>query len=148
MSRWMKAERGAQLIEMAILTPFLLLVLLGATDFARVSYYAITLANAARAGAQFATQSSLAAMNTAGIQAAAELEAENIGTISVVSSLSCRCPGSPTVVSCTAGATCAGDAVKELYTTVTASRTFETLVSWPGIPSPVALSKTATMRVQ
>jgi Flp pilus assembly protein TadG len=132
---------------MAVLTPFLLVVLLGATDFARVSYYAITLANAARAGAQFATQSSLAALNVAGIKAAADLEAENIGTITVVSSLSCRCPGSATIVSCTTG-TCPGEAVKELYTTVTASRSFVTLVSWPGIPSPVALSKTSIMRVQ
>jgi Flp pilus assembly protein TadG len=147
MSRWLRRERGAQLIEMAVLTPFLLVVLLGATDFARVSYYAITLANAARAGAQFATQSSLAALNVAGIKAAADLEAENIGTITVVSSLSCRCPGSATIVSCTTG-TCPGEAVKELYTTVTASRSFVTLVSWPGIPSPVALSKTSIMRVQ
>ena len=147
MSRWLKKERGAQLIEMAILTPFLLLVLLGATDFARVSYYAITLANAARAGAQFATQSSVAAFNTAGIKAAAELEATNIGAISVSSSLACRCPGSAVVVDCTTGA-CPSSAVKELYSSVTASQTFTTLVSWPGIPSPIDLTRTSTMRVQ
>jgi Flp pilus assembly protein TadG len=147
MSQWLKRERGAQLIEMAILTPFLLLVLLGATDFARVSYHAITLANAARAGAQFGTFSSAHALNTAGIQAAAELEAANIGAIVATSSLACRCPGSATVVSCTVGS-CTGDAVKELYISVTASRTFTTLVSWPGVPSALDLSRTATMRVQ
>ncbi len=147
MSRWTKTERGAQLIEMAILTPFLLLVLLGSTDFARVAYHAITLANAARAGAQFATFSSVAAFNTAGIKAAADLEAENIGTITVASNLYCRCPTGTTVVSCTVG-TCPASAVKELYIDVTASRTFTTLVTWPGVPSPIALSRTATMRVQ
>ena len=147
MSQWLKRERGAQLIEMAILTPFLVFVLLGATDFARVSYYAITVANAARAGAQFGTQSSLAALNAAGIKAAAEVEATNIAPINVTSSLACRCPGSTVVVSCTVGA-CTGDAVKELYTSVTASKTFTTLVGWPGIPSPIALSRTSTMRVQ
>lgn len=148
MSRWLKKERGAQLVEMAILTPFLVFVLLGATDFARVSYHAITLANAARAGAQFATQSSAAAKNTVAIQTAAELEAANIGTISVSSSLDCRCPGSAAVVACTPAPACSGGAVKELYVNVTASRTFTTLVTWPGIPSPIALSRTSTMRVQ
>jgi Flp pilus assembly protein TadG len=147
MSGWTKTERGAQLIEMAILTPFLLLVLLGSTDFARVAYHAITLANAARAGAQFGSFSSAAALNPAGIKAAADLEAENLGTITVTSSLACRCPGSATVVSCTVGA-CTGNAVKELYITVTASRMFTTLVTWPGVPSSVDLSRTATMRVQ
>lgn len=148
MSGWTKTERGAQLLELAILTPFLVLVLLGSTDFARVAYHAITLANAARAGAQFATFSPAAALNTAGIKAAAELEAENIGAITVASNLYCRCPTGTTVVSCTVG-TCTGiNAVKELYIDVTASRTFTTLVTWPGVPSPIALSRTATMRVQ
>lgn len=147
MSGWTKTERGAQLIEMAILTPFLVLVLLGSTDFARVAYHAITLANAARAGAQFATFSSAAALNTAGIKAAADLEAENLGAITVASNLYCRCPTTTAVVSCTVGA-CTGNAVKELYIDVTASRTFTTLVTWPGVPSPIALSRTATMRVQ
>jgi Flp pilus assembly protein TadG len=148
MSGWTKKERGAQLVEMAILTPFLVFVLLGAGDFARVSYYAITLANAARAGAQFATQSSAAAKMTAAIQTAAELEAANIGTIGVSSTLDCRCPGSTTVVACTPSPACTGDAVKELYVNVTATTTFTTLITWPGIPSPIDLSRTSTMRVQ
>ena len=147
MSHWHKSERGAQLVEMAILTPFLVLVMLGATDFARISYHAITLSNAARAGAQYATQNAAAAANAAAIKAATEFEAQDIGVITVTSSLFCRCPGSAVVVSCTVGA-CAGGAAKELYTSVTASQIFRTLAPYPGVPSSIDLSRNAIMRVQ
>jgi hypothetical protein len=151
------SERGTQMVELAVLLPFLVLVLLGATDFARASYYAITITNAARSGAQYAAHNAASAINTAGIVAAAELEAqnlpirvedgENIGSITVTSSIFCKCPGGTAPVSCTVGA-CGGSAAKELYTSVTASRTFATLFDYPGIPSEIDLSRNATMRVQ
>ena len=147
MSQRLRSERGTQLVEMAILAPFLVVLMLGSTDFARASYHAITLANAARAGAQFATQNSAAAANAVGIRSAAEFEAQNIGAITVVSSIFCRCPGSTVVVSCTVGA-CAGGAGKELYTSVTASQIFLTLAPYPGVPSSIPMSRNATMRVQ
>jgi Flp pilus assembly protein TadG len=46
-------QRGQSLVEMAILTPVILLILLGAIDFGRVFYSYITITNAARVGAQF-----------------------------------------------------------------------------------------------
>jgi Flp pilus assembly protein TadG len=141
------SERGTQMVELAVLLPFLVLVLLGSTDFARASYYAITVTNAARSGAQYAAHNAVSAINTAGIRAAAEFEAQNIGSITVASSIFCKCPGGTAPVSCTVG-TCGGGAARELYTSVTATRTFETLFDYPVIPSEIAISRNATMRVQ
>lgn len=52
----MSTETGAALVEMALVMPLLLLMALGAGDFGRVMYTAITLAHAARAGAAYGAQ--------------------------------------------------------------------------------------------
>ena len=147
MSKRLGSERGSQMVELALLLPFLVVLMLGSTDFARAAYYAITLSHAARAGAQYATQSGAHSINTAGIQAAAQMEAQNIGSISVVSGTFCQCPGSTVQVSCTVG-TCTGDAAKLSFATVTASRTFETIAPYPAVPSSIDMSRTAVMRIQ
>ena len=72
MSARLKTEKGTQLIEMAMLSPFLVALALGATDFARVAYWSITVANAARTGAQYAIQSELHSNKTAQIQTAGQ----------------------------------------------------------------------------
>jgi hypothetical protein len=55
-------RRGQALVEMALLTPFLLLICLGCADLGRVFYTAVSLTNAAREAAKAA---SLAATNPA-----------------------------------------------------------------------------------
>ncbi len=56
-SRWSGGRtRGQALVELALITPILMLVLLGAVDLGRVFYASITITNAAREGAQAASQ--------------------------------------------------------------------------------------------
>jgi Flp pilus assembly protein TadG len=152
-TRRIKSERGTQLVEMAMLCPFLVLLALGATDFARVSYTSITLANAARTGAQYALQSSIHAIDNAKIQTAACDEADDLDpstncVITVASSRFCRCPGATGVVGCGASPACTANAPKEVYATVTATKTFNTLVNYPGIPASVPMTRQATLRIQ
>ena len=55
--RWAGGRtRGQALVELALITPILMLVLLGAVDLGRVFYASITITNAAREGAQAASQ--------------------------------------------------------------------------------------------
>jgi len=49
-------ERGANLVEMAILLPLLLLFLVGIADFGRAYHTYITMINAAREGARLAVE--------------------------------------------------------------------------------------------
>jgi Flp pilus assembly protein TadG len=138
-------ERGTVAVELAIALVFLFLLAFGITDFGRVFYWGITLDGAARAGVGYGVQNNGVAGDTAGIEQAAKNEAEDIGEITVSSSRTCKCP-SGTTISCTAA--CPGSAVPEVYVQVTASTTFNTLVSYPGIPNEIALSRTAMFRVQ
>lgn len=48
-------NRGQELLEFALVFPILLLFVLGATDFVRIFFSAIVIANAAREGARYAT---------------------------------------------------------------------------------------------
>lgn len=97
--RWRNA-RGANLVEMALVVPLLLLLLMGAADLGRVFYAHIAITNAAREAARYASRFP---DNEQGIQDVARNEAANGGiTLSddgiEISSLS-AVPGDPIRVS-------------------------------------------------
>ena len=99
-----------------------------------------------RAGAAYGAQSNGYTGDTGGIQQAAEEETQNIAPIAVTSQRICECTGG-TPVSCKA-ASCGTYGVPRAFVEVTTTRTFQTLVPFPGIPGTVALSRTAKVRVQ
>lgn len=70
-----RGERGANLVEFAIVAPLLVLLLLGIADIGRAFYSYITITNAAREGVRFASRFP---DNLANIQAAAIRE--TVGT--------------------------------------------------------------------
>ena len=139
-------DSGAALVEMTMVMPLLLLMALGVGDFGRIMYAAITLSHAARAGAAYGAQSNGYAGDVPGILQAAQDEAQNIAPITVTSQRVCECPGGA-AVSC-ALASCAGYGAPRAFVEVTVSRTFSTLVPFPGVPSSVPLSRTAKVRLQ
>ena len=129
------------------LTPLLLLVVLGICDFGRVYYTAITLTHAARAGAAYGSQSNASASDFAGIEQAAREEAQDVdGGITIAAERLCEYPGGGPV-DCVTGICVAGVA-PELYVKVTASKTFKTIVSYPGIPNTLPMSREAIVRAQ
>jgi Flp pilus assembly protein TadG len=147
--RWtagVRSDSGAALIELAVVTPLLLLMALGIGDFGRVVYDSIVLSHAARAGAHYGAQSNATTADSAGIRQAALQEAQNIPTIGVTSLRICECPGTGEV-SCTT-ATCGAYGVPQVFVQVTTTATFETLSRYPGIPASVPLSRTARVRRQ
>jgi Flp pilus assembly protein TadG len=52
----MQEQDGQSLVEFALALPVLLLILLGLADFGRAFYYTTAIANAARAGAEYAAK--------------------------------------------------------------------------------------------
>ncbi len=130
---------------MALLTPLLLLMLLGVADFARVFYVSTTVTHAARAGAQYGAQSNGTAGDSANIVQAAAQEAQDLRAISITTQRFCTCSNG-TAVDCITG-TCPGEA-PQLYVSVTANKVFKTLMPYPGIPNSVVLTRQAVLRVQ
>jgi Flp pilus assembly protein TadG len=58
-------QGGQSLVEFALALPLLLVVLLGLADFGRAFYYTTAIANAARAGAEFAAHATVNSPNAA-----------------------------------------------------------------------------------
>jgi Flp pilus assembly protein TadG len=81
------AERGQALIEMALVTPLLIALLLGIIEVGRYAELSIVVADSARTGAIYGAQNLVTAVDTVGIQNAAQNDA-NLGANLIVSSTS------------------------------------------------------------
>lgn len=125
-----KSESGQGLVELALLTPMLVLILLGAVDFGRVFSASIQVTNAAREGAYFGARSFENAEDSAAIENVAIADSSSIFGID------------PTVSSTTGVDDNGYD-----FVAVTVTYAFEPLVPYPGIPEEIDLSKTVTMRI-
>ncbi len=125
-------ERGQNAVEFALLLPLLMLVVFGVLDLGRVFFAAITIANAARAGARYAAQHP---SDPNGAIAIAQAEAQGQG-------INLADPTTSSVtVSCPQG--CAS--AQPIQVTVSYS---VTLVMGFVLPSPVQVSNTVEMQVQ
>ncbi len=143
---------GQSILEFAFLLPVLCLLLLGIIEVGRYAYISILVGNAARAGVAYGAQDRMSAANSAGIVTAARNDFQSNGqdpsTLVVTPAYSCACSnaGSMSTVTCTVGACPAGQQfIASLQ--VTASGTFTGLFNYPGIPSSMTMSRTATMRI-
>ncbi|MGH8013726.1 MAG: TadE/TadG family type IV pilus assembly protein [Candidatus Binataceae bacterium] len=138
-------ERGQSAVELALLAPVLILILLAAADFGRLFYTSIAVSNAARAGAQYGAQSVITAADANGMVAAAQSDGTNIADLTA-SAQQCTCQNSTSVALCPA-AYCVGD-TWATFVEVDTHATFNTLLSYPGVPSSVPLSGKAVMQVE
>ena len=121
-------RRGVAAVELALLLPLLAFLFVVAVDFSRVYYDGVILNNCARNGALYGCDSPTNAADTAGIRAAALTDAGNLSPAPDVSS--------------TTGTDAAGS-----YVEVTVTYQFQTITSYPGIPSPISLTRKVRMRV-
>lgn len=131
------SEEGQALIETVLSVPLLLIVLLAGTEFARATYAAIEVSNAAKAAAQYAAMNGGATVDTGGIQAAAQNDSPNLANAvtATLSSDTCVCSGAEsTTVTCnpTSGPVCATGRVMETVT-VTTQATFRPLMHWGNV---------------
>src|ERR1019366_1494941 len=69
---------GQSLVEVALTAPILILMFLGAAEFARIAFAAIEVSNAARAAVAYGAQNVSTAGDSSGIQTAATMDAGDI----------------------------------------------------------------------
>jgi len=123
------SRRGAATVELALVLPFLVFLLVASVDFARVFYYSIAVANCARNGAMFGSNSALAdLLPYSSITEAALAEAKGLDV--------------PPTVQSREGIDGQGNEFVE----VTVNYLFRTVTNFPGIPSSVNISRTVRMR--
>lgn len=144
----MRCRGGSALIELALCLPVLLLVFFGIADFGRVFYFSVELTSAAWAGAEYANANASHYSDSAGIQAAAQADAQDIAPITVSSMKFCKC-SSGSDVSCSG--TCMSGAV-QIYVRVTASKPFNSLFNFTytnlSTPQSTPVGHTVTLRVK
>jgi Flp pilus assembly protein TadG len=140
------AQSGQALLEVALVTPLLLLLAVGIIEIGRYAYYSILVADAARAGAQYGAQNLATAADTAGIQTAAENDGQSLPELKVTVQQECGCTGSSIGGACPA-TSCASPNHSLVYVKVTVTGKFKSLFKYPGIPKSIHCDSTELMRV-
>lgn len=133
---------GASAVEFAVVLPVLLLIVLGCVDFGRFAYYYVTVTNAGRAGGQYAmmTPCNFSDATAVGnwknqIQATARNEfANQSGTDAA------KLAVAATVYSDE------GSGLRRVQVQ-TSYASFQTLMSWPAIPSTTTLRASVVVRM-
>jgi len=131
------SRRGAAVAEMAILLSVLSFLFIISIDFARVFYYSLTLKNCARNGAYFASDYT-GISGYASPKAAALADTPNL---SPDPNVTVGYDASPT------GSFLLSAPVRPGYVKVTATWTFNTITSYPGIASTWNLAQSEIMEM-
>jgi Flp pilus assembly protein TadG len=139
-----RGESGSGLLELALTISLLIILALGATDFARAFYAAIEVSDAARAGAQYGSQNTATAADSTGMVNAAKANAPNLVGVTGTAS-QCTCATGSTVATC-ATTYCANNP-RGNFVTVNTQVAFSTIAPYPGIPSSLTLAGRAVMAV-
>ena len=137
-------RRGNAMLEAALATPMLFLLLSGVVDMGRAFYYSDIAAGAARAGAQYGIISSTNSGNLVGIQNAAKDEhARQLpdSIFTATASYFCQNTGGAVV-------NCADNPTAEAYVKVVTHVTYDLIIPWPGLANPMTIGGLSVMRVQ
>jgi hypothetical protein len=148
LARFGRSAGGNISVEFALVLPFLILLILGATDFGRGFVEKLRLNNAARAGAQYAlaNHNKETAALYAGVEQSAQDDAEDLDQIlDVDPNIYCKCLDG-TELAC--GQPCSGGEVPMRYIEVDVSGPFEFLFDYPTTTGSMTLSGHAELRLR
>jgi Flp pilus assembly protein TadG len=130
------------MVEFALTAPVLIFMVIGMIEMGRYETMAMMAAHAARAAVQYGGQTTFTAADKVGMTSAAVQDAAGLTNWHVSPSYFCTNNGA--LVSCSTGVPASSSVY---YVTVQVTGTFNSLLKYPGIPSSINLSETATMRV-
>jgi len=137
-------QRGQASVELALSLPLLLMMFLVVVETGRAFYIAISVANAARAGVQYGSQSLTTAADNSGMQTAATSDAPNLTGMTATATHFCICSdGSAS----TCLATDCSSSHRLLYTQVNTSASYSPLINFMGILPSMTVPGKAVMRV-
>lgn len=149
-----RRERGAALVEFALVLPLLIALLVGIIEIGRLTYFAIQVANAAHAGAQYGA---LGFPNAASgnMQVVATKDGQN-SISSTSAQYVCACwnpatgsetPSVPSLAGC--GSSCSTGGHLVTYAQVSATGTLHALFNYGflGLPNQWTVTRVATIRV-
>lgn len=160
-------DTGSAFVELALVTPLLLLMMIGAAELGRIAYFAIEVSNAARAAVAYGSQTTNTAEDFPGMENAAINDASSIASLTfpspgVTNACVCQTANSGTgVTTTTAQVSCASLSIATCPTSTTTGVTntiveyvqastqaqVSTMLNYPGLPRTFTLHGFAQMRV-
>jgi Flp pilus assembly protein TadG len=146
-----RAMQGNAAVEIALLSPVLVIMLTGTIQLGLGFYKAMQVQQAAEAGAMYAANNGTASL--AGIEAAVTSASSTLGiTATPIPVLFCGCPTTTGVISQASCTTplCASSAAPGHYVTVSATITLTNLISssYLNLSLPKTLTRTSVIRTQ
>ncbi len=136
------------MVEFAIMTPVLLMLTIGATDFARVFIQSQGVAGGSNSGVAFGARRNVDSVNYAEMEARALNDVAGAEGATAAASQFCDCPQNPGVaVSCLNGS-CPNYGKPRVYVKTVVTKNFSTFAKYPGIPRNVPVKSSGYMRVQ
>jgi Flp pilus assembly protein TadG len=139
-------QRGQSVLEIALVTPVLLLLLVGTIEIGRYAYYSIEVSSAARAGVQYGAQSLADSKDLVGITQAAQKDAPEVSGMDVSATNQCACSNSPTnFVGCPARGCAPGHGL--VFVKVDTTANIRPLFRYPGLSVTFPARGEAIMRV-
>ena len=152
--RLARSVSGAVAVELALLSPFVLVLIVGAWDMGRYLNDSAALTNLSRTGVQYALSKF---WDPTLVKAAVEAEAtrQTVSGVTVTVTATCMCTDGTTMVvkeTCTAATVCTGGSALRVYSDVNAKRQYTASVPIP-IPGMDAngafnISKSTLVRVR
>ena len=146
-------DAGTSMVEFAFTAPILIFLLIGLIELGRFAFFAILAASAARAGAQYGAQDLVTAFDTAGITNAAVQDGQNLPNWSptnggqVTVNQLCSVSGGA-LHSCASVENSTTAPVNTVYyVQVQVTGQFSSLLNYPGIPSSIPITGSATIRI-
>jgi Flp pilus assembly protein TadG len=137
---------GAAAIEFGLVVPILALMVTAAIDIGLGVNYKLQVEDAAQAGAAWAIR------NGFDVNAISSAVTGATGSSMISASPApvqfCGCATGSSVSSATCGTTCPGGAQAATYVNVFAQRTYNTILSYPALPSGYNLTAQSTARLQ
>ena len=148
----LRRSSGQSIVELALCMPLFLLLMVGTAEMASIAWDAIQVQNAARAGAQFGSQSRAAAADSTDISTAAKNDAPRLTSMSVTSTSSCQCinttTGGTAGMGCTTLTQCPSPYLITEQVQVNTTATVAPMLHYPGLPASFTLRGQAVMGVQ
>ncbi len=150
LSRFLRGRRGIAQVELALLMPFFALLVVAIVDYGSMINRKMTLANALRAGTQYALIRKPRAdgngnYDTTNIVAAVVNTApEGVSTSDITSRVFCACPDGVEVI-CSVG--CDAGGTRGSYLELKIQDTYFTMIPYPGIPDMMQLNEEVVVRL-
>ena len=144
-------QKGAALVEFALVAPFLVALAIGGFDFGLVFFQKQKVASAAHAGAQYAAQTRNSAYpDPAEIELRVREDAgDTNNTLTVTPRYYCVCPDSTAEVVCGDSDACPGAERPQLmYVEVDVQKNVHLIFSYPDVSDSVQLQSLVRMRVR